>query len=93
MSTPAEKPRAKSAAAGGGRRTLFKPRRKPCPFSGENALEITYKDPKLLLRYISPDRGKIVPRRISGVSLKKQRELARAIKMARFLGLLPYVRK
>jgi len=64
-------------------------RRKTCPFSGENAPAIDYKDPKLLQRYVS-ERGKIVPSRISAVSQKKQRELARAIKRARFLALLPY---
>ena len=65
-------------------------RRKTCPFSGEKAPKIDYKDPKLLQRYIS-EKGKIVPSRISAVSMKKQRELARAIKRARFLALLPYV--
>jgi small subunit ribosomal protein S18 len=65
-------------------------RRKTCPFSGDNSPKIDYKDPKLLQRYIS-ERGKIVPARISAVSSKKQRELARAIKRARFLALLPYV--
>ena len=64
-------------------------RRKTCPFSGENAPVIDYKDPKLLQRFIS-ERGKIVPSRISAVSAKKQRELARAIKRARFIALLPY---
>lgn len=65
-------------------------RRKTCPFSGDNAPAIDYKDPKLLQRFVS-ERGKIVPSRISAVSHKKQRELARAIKRARFLALLPYV--
>lgn len=65
-------------------------RRKTCPFSGENAPKIDYKDPRLLQRYIS-EKGKIVPSRISAVSQKKQRELARAIKRARFLALLPFV--
>nr|WP_207764955.1 30S ribosomal protein S18 [Marinicaulis flavus] len=65
-------------------------RRKTCPFSGDNAPKIDYKDPKLLQRFIS-ERGKIVPSRISAVSHKKQRELARAIKRARTLALLPYV--
>ena len=64
-------------------------RRKSCPFSGQNAPQIDYKDVKLLQRYIS-ERGKIVPSRITAVSAKKQRELARAIKRARFLALLPY---
>ncbi len=65
-------------------------RRKTCPFSGDNAQKIDYKDPKLLQRFIS-ERGKIVPSRISAVSNKMQRPLARAIKRARFLALLPYV--
>ena len=74
---------------GGGRRPFFR-RRKTCPFSGDNAPKIDYKDVKLLQRYVS-ERGKIVPSRITAVSTKKQRELARAIKRARFLGLLNYV--
>ena len=57
-----------------------------------NAPKIDYKDVRLLSRYIS-ERGKIVPSRITAVSAKKQRELAKAIKRARFLGLLPYVIK
>ena len=65
-------------------------RRKTCPFSGDNAPKIDYKDPKLLQRFVS-ERGKIVPSRISAVSHKKQRELSRAINRARFLALLPYV--
>lgn len=71
-------------------RRPFNRRRKTCPFSGANAPKIDYKDVKLLQRYIS-ERGKIVPSRITAVSQKKQRELANAIKRARFLGLLPYV--
>jgi small subunit ribosomal protein S18 len=78
-------------AQGGARRPFFR-RRKTCPFSGANAPKIDYKDTKLLQRYIS-ERGKIVPARISAVSTLKQRELAAAIKRARFLGLLPYVLK
>ena len=54
-------------------------------------VNIDYKDTKTLLRYIT-ERGKIVPSRISGVSQKDQRELAVAIKRARHLGLLPFVR-
>jgi small subunit ribosomal protein S18 len=73
------------------RRPFFR-RRKTCPFSGEGAPKIDYKDVKLLQRFIS-ERGKIVPSRITAVSAKKQRELAQAIKRARFLGLLPYVVK
>ncbi len=72
-------------------RSFFR-RRKSCPFSGENAPRIDYKDVKLLQRYVS-ERGKIVPSRITAVSASKQRELARAIKRARFLALLPYTIK
>lgn len=77
---------------GGGARRPFYRRRKTCPFTGENAPVIDYKDVRLLQRFIS-ERGKIVPSRITAVSAKKQRELAKAIKRARFLGLLPYVLK
>lgn len=67
-------------------------RRKSCPFSSSDAPSIDYKDIKLLQRYIS-ERGKIVPSRITAVSNKKQREMANAIKRARFLALLPYAVK
>ena len=80
-----------TAGGAGGRRPFFR-RRKVDPFSGANAPKIDYKDVKLLQRYIS-ERGKIVPSRITAVSQKNQRELARAIKRARFLALLPYVVK
>ena len=80
---------APARAAGGARRPFFR-RRKSCPFSGPNAPKIDYKDVRLLQRFIS-ERGKIVPSRITAVSANKQRELSRAIKRARFLGLLPFV--
>ena len=80
--------RSRSADANG-RRPFFR-RRKSCPFSGPNAAKIDYKDTKTLMRYLS-ERGKIVPSRITAVSAKKQRELAKAIKRARFLALIPYV--
>ena len=80
-----------SARGGAARRPFFR-RRKSCPFSGPNAPKIDYKDVKLLQRFIS-ERGKIVPSRITAVSTKRQRELAQAIKRARFLGLLPYMVK
>jgi small subunit ribosomal protein S18 len=75
---------------GGGGRPPFFRRRKTCPFTGPNAPKIDYKDVRLLGRYIS-ERGKIVPSRMTAVSAKKQRDLAIAIKRARFLALLPYV--
>jgi small subunit ribosomal protein S18 len=70
-------------------RRPFGRRRKVCPFSGASSPAIDYKDVKLLQRFIS-EKGKIVPARITAVSAKKQRELARAIKRARFMALLPY---
>ncbi len=70
-------------------RRPFGRRRKVCPFSGDAAPKIDYKDVKLLQRFIS-EKGKIVPARITAVSAKKQRELAKAIKRARILALLPY---
>lgn len=73
------------------RRPFFR-RRKSCPFSGPDALKIDYKDTRLLQRFIS-ERGKIVPSRITSVSTKKQRELARAIKRARNIALLPFLIK
>ena len=60
---------------------------KPCPFSGKNAPEINYKDIKLLKKYIS-ESGKILPSRVTSVSLRKQRELSKSIKRARLLALI-----
>lgn len=70
-------------------RRSFGRRRKVCPFSSDTSPKIDYKDVKLLQRYIS-EKGKIVPSRITAVSMKKQRHLAQAIKRARQLALLPY---
>lgn len=77
-----------TVARSGVKRPFFR-RRKTCPFSGPHALPIDYKDTRLLQKYIS-ERGKILPSRITAVSTKKQRELAIAIKRARFLALMPY---
>ena len=63
-------------------------RRKFCRFSAEG-LEIDYKDLALLKQYVS-ESGKIVPSRITGTSAKYQRQLADAVKRARFLALLPF---
>jgi len=73
------------------KRPFFR-RQKTCPFTGPKAPEIDWKNTRLLSRYIS-ERGKIIPSRISAVSQKKQRELAKAIKRARFMGLLPYLQQ
>lgn len=65
-------------------------RKKTCYFKENNIDFIDYKDEKLLRRFIT-ERGKIVPRRISGTTAKSQRKLATAIKRARHIGLLPFV--
>jgi small subunit ribosomal protein S18 len=72
------------------KRPFFK-RKKTCPFSGPNAPAIDWKDVRTMGRYIS-ERGKIVPSRITAVCTTKQRELAKAIKRARYMALLPYLR-
>jgi len=70
---------------GGGRR-----RRKVCAFCVDKAQSIDYKDLPKLRKFIT-ERGKIMPRRMSGVCAKHQRDLAIAIKRARVVALLPYV--
>lgn len=64
-------------------------RRKVDRFLADKSLRIEYKDPSVLKHFIT-ERGKIVPRRISGLCAKNQRYVTRAIKRARNLGLLPY---
>ena len=70
----------------------FENRKKFCPFSQPSSPKIDYKDTKLLSRYIT-EKGKIIPSRITGVSRKKQKELSKAIKRARFLSLMSYTNK
>ena len=60
---------------------------KPCPLSGKDAPVVDYKNIKLLRKYLS-ETGRILPSRITSVSLKKQKELSRAVKRARLLALL-----
>lgn len=64
-------------------------RRRGCPFCNDDALVIDYKDPQLL-KYFITERGKIVPRRISGCCAKHQRKLTLHIKRARNIALLPF---
>ena len=64
-------------------------RRKVCRFCADSSLEIDYKDPQTLRHFIT-ERGKIVPRRISGNCAKHQRRLTRAIKRARIAALMPF---
>jgi small subunit ribosomal protein S18 len=68
----------------------FYHRRKVCRFCADSNLVIDYKQPKSL-RYVITERGKIIPRRISGTCAKHQRALTVAIKRARTIALLPYV--
>lgn len=72
------------------RRRPMHRRRKVCVFCSDDSQKISYKDANLLRKYIS-ERGKILPRRITGTCAKHQRELAKAIKRARAISLLPYV--
>ena len=71
--------------------SLFQPQKykfkKKCPLSGKGAPVIDYKNIKLLKKYLS-ESGRILPSRVTSVSLKKQKELSRSIKRARLLALL-----
>ncbi len=73
----------------GQRRTLFR-RRKVCKFCADKIDDINYKDVKLIGPFV-PERGKILPRRISGTCAMHQRKLQTAIKRARQIALIPYV--
>ncbi len=73
---------------GGGRGRGFG-RRKVCRFCADKALKVDYKDQQQM-KYFLTERGKIIPRRISGNCAKHQREIATAVKRARMLALLPY---
>jgi len=67
----------------------FYRRRKYCKFTAEGVKEIDYKDLETLKQYIG-ETGKIVPSRVTGTRARYQRQLSRAIKLARYLALLPY---
>lgn len=70
----------------------FSRRGKSCYFSSRNVESVDYKDVELLKKFIT-ESGKIVPSRITGTKARHQRSLSRAIKLARFLALLPYTDK
>ena len=72
-----------------GKKSYFK-KSKGCPFSGEGAKKIDYKDPELLRQFIS-EGGRMLPSRITNVSAKHQRALKKAIKHSRTIALLPFV--
>lgn len=66
--------------------------KKQCYFSQNNIKHIDYKDVELLRKFLNP-HGRIIARKITGVSAKSQRKLSLAVKRSRFMGLLPYVAK
>lgn len=70
--------------------TVDKNRKKYCRFKKSGIKYIDYKDPEFLKKFLN-EQGKILPRRITGTSLKFQRRVAQAVKRARHLSLLPYV--
>jgi len=85
----ARPPRPAGGPGGGpGGRKFFR-RKKVCKFTVEKIDTISYRDVRLLQQFVS-DRGKIIPRRLSGTSAPFQRKLTRAIKQARAIALLPY---
>lgn len=85
MSGPTSYPRRSSAPEG-----IFSRKRKQCPFTAAGIRNIDYKDVNTLSQFIT-ERGKIIPRRITGVSFFHQKLLAKAIKRARHMALLPFV--
>jgi small subunit ribosomal protein S18 len=74
----------------GGGKSRFYQRRKICRFCVDGGIEINYKNPKALKQFIT-ERGKIIPRRITGTCAKHQRQLTLAIKRSRQIALLPFV--
>ncbi len=82
-----EKERERDGDDGGKKKTMG--RRKPCKFCGDEKIKIDYKDAGLL-KYFITDRGKLVPRRLSGNCAKHQREIAVAVNRARMIALMPF---
>ena len=74
------------------KKVFFRRRSRGCPLSEVGAPEIDYKNIKTLLKFVS-DRGRILPSRITSVRADKQRKLKKAIKRARILGLIPFVKQ
>ncbi|NSW51999.1 MAG: 30S ribosomal protein S18 [Anaerolineae bacterium] len=81
--------RPRTRRPGGGNNRRFSPRPKVCQFCTDEAVKIDYKDTDLLRRYINED-GKIRPRRQTGTCAKHQRAIAREVKRARHIALLPF---
>ena len=72
------------------RKIIF--RKKVCPFCTDKTKEMDYKDLGMLSRFTT-ERGKMIPRRVTGVCAKHQRKLAQTIKHSRFIALIPFIRK
>ena len=85
MSTPTKKEKPAPSLEG-----IFVKKRRACPFTAAGIRHIDYKDINTLLQFVT-ERGKIIPRRITGVSAYHQRQLSQAIKRARHMALLPFV--
>jgi len=83
-----QRPTGGDKAAAVGKKQYFR-RKKVCRFCVEKIDDINYKDVRMLMSFIS-ERGKIVPRRISGVCTPHQRRLAESIKQARNIALIPF---
>ncbi|MFH0899743.1 MAG: 30S ribosomal protein S18 [Pseudomonadota bacterium] len=79
--------RGRGGGGGSSKRTFS--RKKICRFCADKAIAIDYKDPQTL-KYFITDRGKLVPRRISGNCAKHQRKIALAVKRARMIALMPF---
>jgi small subunit ribosomal protein S18 len=79
-----------NSSNGSSAETLFAKKKKSCPFSLAKVKTIDYKDLETLKQFIT-ERGKIMPRRITGVSYFYQKMLKKAIKRARYMALLPFV--
>ena len=75
-----------------GEKSFRRPRKKVCNFCVDRIDEIDYKDVEKLKKYVS-DRGKILPRRVTGTCAKHQRKVTEAVKRARTIALLPYIVK
>lgn len=74
----------------GGRRRSKVAKRRPDPFNGKDVIYIDYKESKFLERFTN-DQGKILPRRLTGLTAKNQRRVVEAIKRARFMAYMPFV--
>lgn len=87
MSNFPQKKSSRPAGAGFSRRTYT--RKKVCRFCGDENIKIDYKDSRLMRGFVS-ERGKIMPRRITGNCAYHQRRVSRAVKIARTVSLMPY---